>query len=307
MTDIFSRSNQFRLAHISDLHFSKLTLNPIHFTSKRWIGNFNLLFRRMREFQHDKIFELIQLFKNLAVDYVVISGDLSTTSRHQEFKKAYQFISLLQEAGLKVIALPGNHDHYTNKDYQKQIFYDHFRSKFDNISPSFLNYNLKDDKLAAVKLGASYWIIALDTTLSTPLLSCNGLFSEKIEASLQKALEEIPKSDKILIANHFPLFTSDQKRKHLDRDSALRNLLQKFPNILFYLHGHTHRHSISDLRKAGLPIILDSGCTAHEKKGSWNLLEFSDNHCNISSYSWKPHNSSSSHWTIAKQNHFELL
>ncbi|MFI0478727.1 MAG: hypothetical protein ACH349_06395, partial [Candidatus Rhabdochlamydia sp.] len=61
--------------------------------------------------------------------------------------------------------------------------------------------------------------------------------------------------------------------KGLKRSEALCDLIKKFPQVNLYLHGHTHRHCIADLRQSGLPIILDSGSIIEKKTGSWNLIE----------------------------------
>ncbi len=280
------QTKHFKLAHISDLHFSQLSWNPKQFLSKRWIGNANLLLRRMREFQHDKVFKLVEHFQKEGVDFVLISGDLSTTSLSSEFSKASLFIKQIKDLGMQVITLPGNHDHYTKKDYENKTFYQFFDSHFQVNEGPLSTFNLKDHKLAVKNLGLNWYVVALDTALATPLLACHGDFSEKIESTLRHVLNLIPEDGKVILANHFPLFTSDHLHKHLVRDKALRDMLQDYPKVKFYLHGHTHRHSIADLRNAGLPIIVDSGCTAHEEKGAWNLLEFSQDHCNVTAFRW---------------------
>ena len=275
----------FRIAHISDLHFSTFTWSPTQFFSKRWVGNANLLFRRMKEFCHSQLNELTQVFIEKKIDLLIVTGDLSTTSKKNEFLLAQAFLNKIKNAGVEVITLPGNHDHYTKLDYKNQTFYDFFKSSISKSEDIFSDINLKDQKISVKKLPDGYWLVALDTSLATPLLSCHGNFSEQIEDSLRKVLTSIADEDKVILANHFPIFTSDSKHKHLLRDNALRQVLSEFPKVKVYLHGHTHRHSIADLRNAGLPIILDSGCTSHKKKGSWNLLELNKQTCKITSYS----------------------
>lgn len=295
----------FRLAHISDLHFSQLSWNPAQFFSKRWIGNANLLLRRMREFQHDKVYKLLDHFKEEGVDYVLISGDLSTTSLPSEFSKASQFLAKLKELGIEAITLPGNHDHYTKKDYQNKTFYQYFDTHFCSNDSPFAEYNLKDHKVTVKKLDLDWWLVALDTAIATPLLACHGHFTEEIEKTLRKVLTSLPEGGKVILANHFPIFTSDHVHKHLIRDVALRDVLHDFINVKFYLHGHTHRHCIADLRNAGLPILLDSGCTAHEEKGTWNLLDFSEEGCKVKAFRWNLNEESEWDWNEKTSTSFE--
>lgn len=266
-----------RCAHISDLHFSHPTWTLSQFFSKRWVGNANLLFSRKKEYIQDHFHALIDLFKEKGISHVFITGDLSCTSLDLEFQKAQQFIHALQTAGCQVFQVPGNHDQYTKKAYRSQAFYSFFPSP-----------NLQKDKVAAHKIADQWWIVALDTALSTPLFSASGLFSQDIEQALRHLLTEIPKHHHILLMNHFPLFAQPSLRNSLHRSDALRTLIEQFPNIRFYLHGHTHRHAIADLRKNGLPIILDSGSIAHIKRSSWNYLEIDTDHARVVSYHKNP-------------------
>lgn len=300
-------TKHFRLAHISDLHFSQLTWSPAQFFSKRWIGNANLLLRRIREFGHDKVFKLVEHFKEEGVDYVLISGDLSTTSLPCEFSKAKLFLEKIKELGIEVITLPGNHDHYTKKDYQNKTFYEYFDASFGAEEGPLSAFNLKDHKVAAKRLQEGWWLVALDTALATPLLACHGNFSEEIEATLCKVLDLIPEDGKVILANHFPLFTSDHLHKHLVRDGALRDMLSRYPKVKFYLHGHTHRHCIADLRNANLPIVVDSGCTAHEEKGTWNLFTVTDHTCLVKAFRWGKDKDASWDWNEKTESSFEIV
>ena len=277
-----------RCAHLSDLHFSEPTWSPSQFFSKRWLGNLNLLLARKKVYTPDNLGSLVHSLKELKVSHVLITGDLSCTSLEAEFNKAQAFVSSLKGAGMHVFTIPGNHDQYTKSAYRSQLFYDYFDPSFSDSTAMFPpDMSLKKDKVSAKYLGHEWWLVGIDTALATPLLSSSGCFSEEIEANLNKVLQAIPSEHHILLMNHFPIFELDSPRNKLIRKSALRSLLQKFPNIRFYLHGHTHRHCIADLRPNQLPVILDSGSTAHKKIGSWNMLEISEGGCRVQPYHWK--------------------
>ncbi len=291
-------SAPMRIAHISDLHFSKVTLHPRQFFSKRWVGNVNLLLRRRNEFHQDKLLDLIQTFQKEKVQHVLISGDLTCTTLQEELREARRFIDLLKGAGLSVLTIPGNHDHYTKSDYAKKLFYDFFPSSFGyEASP----YNLKEHKIAVKKLGEGWWIILLDTALATSYFSCHGVFSLQIQKNLADALTAIPKADKVLVANHFPLFTYDSHPKHLRGDDALRDMLAKYKQIKMYVHGHMHRHCIADLRNAGLPVIIDSGSAAHTERASCNLYTLQPNGVTIQPLFWKKEEDSTFSWQPAPE------
>lgn len=291
----------FRLAHISDLHFSKLIWNPSQFFSKRWIGNLNLALARKHTFDPDSLATLLPIFRERKIDAILITGDLSSTSHKKEFVLAKQFIENLQNEKFKVFTLPGNHDHYTKNAYQKKLFYQFFDTAYD---PSF-SLNLKDDGLAVCYVGHEWWVVALDTALATSLFSSNGYFSPELEQKLGTALKDLPSDHSVILMNHFPLFANESQRKSLLRREALRKLLERFPKIKLYLHGHSHRHCIADLRSSSLPIILDSGSVSQKSSATWNLIDITAKGCDIEVFknsrsngctSWAPVSTSNFTW-----------
>ncbi|MCK4933961.1 MAG: metallophosphoesterase [Simkaniaceae bacterium] len=271
-----------RIAHISDLHFSKLSFHIGQIFSKRIIGTLNSLFCRNKAYLNERPFALLDIFEKKQVTDVIISGDLSTTSFEKEFQIAKTFISKLEKLGIRVRVIPGNHDHYTRKAYRKKLFYDYFPKSFAKTCP----YNLKDHGVTSTPLWENWTLVALDTALATSPYYSTGEFSKTTENNLHALLKTLPKNHKILLLNHFPFFQQDSPRRRLKRGDALRDLIEKNPNIEIYMHGHTHRHSVADLRKNHLPIIIDSGSTSY-KTGSWNLLDLKENSCDVEVFNWE--------------------
>ena len=274
-------SSSFRLAHLSDLHFSKVDKDFKQFFSKRWIGNLNFLLRRKKDFDYTILNSMPSLLQKEKVQLVLLSGDLTCTSSDFEFRMASEFTQKLQAAGLEVAVIPGNHDHYTKESYRKKTFYEFFSSA-QGSHP----WNLKKDRLSLKQLSKEWWLILLDTTLATPLLCSHGNFSSDLEKSLEEALKSIPPNSHVIIANHFPI---DRKkwRPALQRKEAFLNLLKRHPEVKCYLHGHDHQSNIIDLREQGLPIAVDSGSSTHSKSGSWSLLECKPNSCSFTPFLWK--------------------
>ena len=294
-----------RLAHISDLHFSKLTWSPLQFFSKRWLGNLNLLFKRKHTFDPDCLTTLFPLFHEHHVDAVLITGDLTSTSQEAEFALAQQFVDSLHQEKFKVFTLPGNHDQYTKKAYKKQLFYHYFNSHYAQPADPLTSLSLREDGLTATSFGNGWWLIALDTAIATSLISSNGFFSPTLEQKLEKALHAIPPDDRVILINHFPVFSNESSRKSLIRKEALKDLLERFPKIKLFLHGHTHRHCIADLRNSRLPIFLDSGSTARKEEGTWNLIDITASGCRVEVFKntsaegyafWQPIHTSTFRW-----------
>lgn len=266
----------FRLAHISDLHFSKVHFRLFPFSPKSWVGNINFLLRRKRQFDYKMLEALILSLQKEKVDHVLISGDLSCTSSHAEFIKAKAFVKTLEDAGMRVTLIPGNHDHLSKKSYKNKEFYRFFPKE-----------TLEKHAVEAEKLFDSWWLVSLDTTLATPLFCCHGEFSKAIEDKLTQVLSELPKESNVLLVNHFPIH--HPKNKALRGEENLLALLKDNPKVKIYLHGHTHKRRIVDARPLNLPILTDSGCASHKFLGSWNLIELEDNQLSILPVIWKDH------------------
>lgn len=269
-----------RIAHISDLHFSKFSFSPTQFFSKRFMGNANLLFNRGKAYLNERPFSLIPEFKEQEITHVIISGDLTTTSSRKEYKIAKQFVEALKQEGFKVFLIPGNHDHYTKRADRTKRFYSYFPSSNKD------GYFLEKHGVENFYLTDNWHLVLLDTTCATSLVSSNGFFSDAALENLKNLLSQIDPKENILLVNHFPFFQNDLPHRRLIHGEKLRDLISSCPNIQIYLHGHTHRKTIADLRPNSLPLILDSGSTGH-KAGSWNLMELDANSLKVTVHQWE--------------------
>lgn len=272
-----------RIAQISDLHFTHTSWNPFQLCSKRIVGTLNWLLFRKKITSFDPLFTLPSLFKKLNVDLILCAGDLTSTSLTEEFEMARNFWNRFN---LPKIIIPGNHDQYTKRAHRQKLFYQYFQNSQPNIQHPLQFFTLENHGIEVHRLQPSWWCIALDTAVPNSFLLSSGLFSETLEQYLKEALGSIPSEDQILILNHFPFFENDEPSHHLLRGSALRSLLEKHPNVRFYLHGHSHRHTIADLRANHLPIILDGGCIVRKLQWTWNLIDWTDNDFSVHAYQW---------------------
>jgi 3',5'-cyclic AMP phosphodiesterase CpdA len=270
-----------RLVQISDFHFTQLTWSPLKLLSKRILGNLNWVFFRKAKFSEKQLESLPKLFEELAVDLILLGGDLSTTSLKEEFKKASKLIGQFTKPW---VALPGNHDHYTYKSYREKRFYNYFANQKKPISHPVQFFTLKEHGIEAHKMQNGWWTLALDTVVATNLYSSEGLFSEKLESYLKEVLSLIPSTEQILLLTHYPFFQNDVKRHNLKRGEALQKILKQEPRIRLYLHGHTHRQIVADLQVNQLPLILDSGSCSDAKNGSWNLIDLTQKGCSVSTF-----------------------
>ena len=263
-----------RLAHLSDIHFFQMDKEFNQFFSKRWLGVVNFFLRRRSEFDHSQLEDCLSLLQEHKIPLALISGDISCTSSWKEFEMGKRFTDKLQHVGIESFVLPGNHDTYTRKALRQHRFYKSFPS------------SLSHQKVYTKQLSKQWWLVALDSTLPTPPLCCHGNFSTSLEKELEKTLSTLPKDAHIILANHFPI-SAEGTEKALKREPALLALCRRHPNIRLYLHGHTHKQTIYDGRKEGLPVLVDAGSVVHKTEGGWHLIECEGDHCTIIPFQWK--------------------
>lgn len=288
-----------RVAHISDLHFGTISWSPFQFCSKRWLGNLNLLLTRQWSHFPDRVATLLGLFKREKVTHVLVSGDLSTTSLGQEFTIAKELIDFFQKEGIEMLCIPGNHDCYTQGSAKTKRFYDYFPETFGQKK-----WNLREHRIACHSLRANWWAIGIDQAIATPYYSSQGEFSQKTEEHLRDLLSEIPSDDSILLFGHFPVFNNDPPMKGLIGSDRLLALFEEFPNIRFYLHGHSHRHSVVDLRSSNLPILLDSGSASHHREGTCHLLSLDESLASLTCFKYAHLEPSKDKWKVFKEEKF---
>ncbi len=272
-----------RLAQVGDFHFTRLTWNPFRLFSKRLLAQMNWLLLRKSHFYEEQMAPLPKLFEELGVDLVLMGGDFSTTALREEFEEAKKFVAKIR---MPWLAIPGNHDRYTGRSCKGLHFYRYFSHQRGEIFDPIQFFTLKEHRIEVHPLKAGWHLIALDTALATNPYSSEGLFSEKLEKYLNEVLRRIPKGDAIVLMNHYPFFQNDIPRHRLIRGEALQKILENEPRIRLYLHGHTHRHTVADLQVSGLPVVLDGGSCSQGKKGAWNLIDLTDEGCQVTSYRW---------------------
>jgi len=280
------RKESVKIAHISDLHFAHLTLSPTQFLSKRWVGNFNLLLNRGRKFSIRPLLELTQHFHQLGVEYVVVSGDLSTTALKKEFSAAREFLETLRAAGMGILLIPGNHDSYTSKAYRTQLFYRGFDEIIESSRCEDIPYTLARHRVMASHLRGRWWYVGMDTTLATPIFNSKGIFPSELEHNLEEVLRLLPSGAQVVLSNHFPLLPTPLPRHNLERSEALRGLLVQWPNVRLYLHGHVHQQSIKDLRPIGLPLILNSGSCGIKGNSTCHVIDLHPEGCEVEVYNF---------------------
>lgn len=262
-----------KIAHLSDIHFFKLDFSLKSLFSKRLLGTLNYYFNRSVAKQSFDLFEIPELLKKMGVTHVVFTGDFTTTSTSSEYKLACRFVKCLEDLGFKIFSIPGNHDVYTKGAERTRRFYRYIKGP----------KSLEDQGLSIEDFGGGYQCIRMDTTLATPLWSSQGLFSKELEKRFIALLTTIPKDQKLIVLNHFPVFAGNRRESHLlMRAEALRDILENTPNIVLYLHGHTHKSEfVTDH-----PLMINSGSLTLTPHGSFHVMDLSDDFLEVEAYSY---------------------
>ncbi len=223
-----------------------------------------MLFRR-HAYQIEHLPHLPELFDSLNVEHVCITGDFSSLSLDSEFAAGKDFVDSFSQP---VHYLPGNHDSYIKEVEETRRFYDFFPSE-----------DLKNKRVEKKFLGKGWWWVGLDCACATPPLFALGRFYQEMEVELEKVLSEIPKDERVIVGNHFPLYPTNRKMHDLRRAVELQEVLKRHPQVKLYFHGHDHKYYIKDRRDEGLPLVFNSGSAAHRPDGTFYLFDLHEEEC----------------------------
>lgn len=267
---ILKTPESFRLAHLSDIHFNCLTFNVFRCFNKRAKGLLRKIFCNLKfedEFVSSKLPDAL---KRLEVDLVCITGDLTLTALPKEFLKARELGDTIENLGIPLDVVPGNHDVYTSWDFNKKTFYKYFP-----------NSELQNKKIASRRLSDSWWLVSLDCSCKNSWCSANGMVTPEQISILENFLFSIPESEHILISNHYPLLPAKKSSRDLINGKLLRESLRKFPNVKLYLHGHDHHACLYEFKDGTPNLIVNSGSTSLKSNSQFNLIDLSKAGCRV--------------------------
>jgi Calcineurin-like phosphoesterase len=112
-------NSSFRFAHISDLHLTSLDdVKVSDLLNKRALGYLSWRRRRRREHSPEVLAALLRDLRDLNLDHIVITGDLTHIGLPSEFQQARQWLEALG-APTDVTVVPGNHDAYVHTAWDK--------------------------------------------------------------------------------------------------------------------------------------------------------------------------------------------
>ena len=222
------------VAHIADIHFWRVVVNPFHLMNKRFLGNLTVLLRRRFEFVLERAESFADHIAATGVKTVLLTGDFTSTSTAAEFALAAQFVRGLTARGLAVHLVPGNHDVYTFESVRKR----RWERYFEEFLPP-------GGYPAATRLPGGTSLV-LAPTVCPRYLSARGLITQQAVEQVGHLLKSC--GDSVIVAAHYPVL-HDTRGYHsnpfhqLANAQSLRRTLGMSGKRILYLCGHVHRFS----------------------------------------------------------------
>jgi 3',5'-cyclic AMP phosphodiesterase CpdA len=209
-----------------------------------------------------------RLLPGLAPDLVVISGDLTQRARTGQYRMACEFLDRLERAGLKVLAVPGNHDiplYDVARRFARPLH--RYRRFIDEaLCPWFEN-----DAIA---------VLGINTARS--LTFKDGRISREQMALIRERFSGVPSSKTRILVTHHPLFAmpigeGEGLTRTVGRQGgALRAIGDAGIHLL--LAGHFHRafsRSARDMvETAGRELVIQAGTATSTRTRGTEMQSF---------------------------------
>ena len=270
----------FRVAHLSDPHLTSLIgVRRRYLLNKRALGYLFWQLRRRREHASDILGALLHDLSGLALDHIVITGDLTHIGLPSEFQQARQWLETLGSP-TDVTIVPGNHDAYV-------------RTPWQDTFALWMPYMVSDPELQTEEQqapGRSFFpstrvrghvvlIGATSARPSAPFFATGSLGSAQMDR-LGDVLDRTRRQGlfRILLIHHPLMAAMVGWRKRLTDGAALRTLLARH-GVEMILHGHAHRPSVGYLPDVGgtIPIIGVPSASARgaepEQRAAYHVYE----------------------------------
>lgn len=255
-----------RFAQLSDPHLSSLeNVRLRDLLNKRALGY--LSWRHKRRFEHrPEVLEALQRdLENLALDQLLVTGDLTHIGLPHEFEQARDWLRGMGDSH-HIALVPGNHDACvatpwcdTFAQWQDYMASDHAHT--DHA----INDGENTKHFPSLRVRGSIAFIGLSTACPTPPLMATGTLGEQQLSRLPELLQRARGDGlfRVVYLHHCPVAGREKWRKRLTDAPQIQALLQEHGAELV-LHGHGHRAHYSELetKHGNLPVIAVPSASA---------------------------------------------
>ncbi len=277
-----------RLAHISDLHLLDLTgAVPGRLFNKRATGYVNLKLKRNHVHHAEPVFAARERLRELEVDHIVVTGDVSNLALEREFDRVKEFLESLHLGPDQVSVVPGNHDAYTRGAVKSRRF-DAWFSAFKQSSSDARGIapNGDDAWQPYVRLQGPLAIIGLSTAVPRLPLVASGRLGARQLSSLETILAHPDVRERTaVVLQHHPIHNPESRIKVMLEglvDAELERVALGGARRGLLLHGHLHRRIRRPLptRTGNLEAIGATSASLLDerpnRRAGINVYDFSD-------------------------------
>lgn len=238
-----------RFLHCSDIHLLSLRgVRPHRFLNKRLTGGVNLMLKRGRHHSGALFDRMSELARDLAVDRVVITGDLSNLALEREFE---HIADKLDAIGRPVTIIPGNHDAYTRgsvrcRRFELMLGHYMYGDREGPGDEHYYPFVQRFDEVALVGVSTAQ--------ASLPLYAVGSIGPAQL-ARLGRMLAVLGREGLTrIVLIHHPVMVGEAKPRHDLLDIGAFNELIARHGAELILHGHEHRAIEGTITRPGAPV-----------------------------------------------------
>lgn len=222
-----------RFLHTTDLHLLDLQgVRAWNYFNKRITGRLNLALNRGRK-HSDVLFDAVaSQLEALAVDRLVVTGDLTNLSLESEFALCSRKFEAL---GVPITVVPGNHDAYTPGCVRSGLFERYLRAHMEGERNPDCPYPF-------LWRGDGVAILGVSTAVATaPFVATGRIGPEQLE-TLGRMLDQAGREGRTrIVLLHHPPTPGVSKLRHDLLDLAAFGEVIARHGAELVLHGHEHR------------------------------------------------------------------
>jgi 3',5'-cyclic AMP phosphodiesterase CpdA len=240
----------FRLAHISDLHLSRLpAMTWSQLANKRLLSYLSWQLRRRRSHVRTLLEALVRDLHEVGPDHIAITGDLVNLALPAEFAEAGAWLRRLGPPEW-ISLVPGNHDALVA--VLPGDGWDHWRAYATSDPDVALG---REVDFPFLRRRGPLAIVGLSTALPSALGFATGRLGAEQLARLDRMLERLghERRCRVLLAHHSPVDGLSGRRRRLIDAAPLRRCIAKRGADLI-LHGHEHAFSFDQIAGVDGPV-----------------------------------------------------
>ena len=216
---------------IGDIHVYRRYIPPWHLMGKTLLGQLNVWFNRKRRFDLQQMAPLLRRVASLNPEFLLFSGDLTTTAYMPEFLDAAAMLEPVLKQ-FPAVMVPGNHDHYTGF----AVWLRRMERAFPGVMPDRFPY--------VRRLSPAWNLLALNSAIPRTFTSRGKVGKRQLDEA-KKAIAALPPDQGLVVLSHYTIGKPPHMRPsrwahQLSDLDAMIDLLASHKSRVIFIHGHVH-------------------------------------------------------------------